>query len=170
MQSFSFLLVLFFTQFTFAQTSSFMILPGKLHKGGDLKATASTFDQSKDQFMVVLNYKILARALVPVNPKYLTGSYTQMLPLSFLDERGFLELEIKKTMNIQDAIIKHLGRVNIIPYKDAHFIGIYPTNGKSKIFLSYHPQIKGLGWQNLSLILNLNVPIFSNYELKGSLN
>jgi hypothetical protein len=169
MLRFGFLIVLFFTQLTFAQTSSFIVLPGKLHKDGTLKATASSFDQTKDQFEVVLNYKIVARSLVPVDPKHLTGSYTQILPLSFLDERGFLELEIKKTMNIKDAIIKHLGRVDIKPYKDAHSIGIYPTNGKSKIFLSFHPLIQGLGWQNLVLILHLNVPFLSNYELKGNL-
>ena len=85
----------------------------------------------------------------------------------FLDERGYLELEQLKSMKIEEATVHYKGRTNYRDFQDAHLIQILPDNKKSEIFLVYHPQAPGLGWDNIKLILHTGVPLLENYTLEG---
>jgi hypothetical protein len=162
----SLLIALFFAVGVMAnEHSDFEILPGKLHKGGSLLAKAQTMNE--DYVHIHLNYEIFKKGLVPVPSEYLKGIYKQKLPAIFLDERGYLELEQLKSMKIEEATVYYKGRTKYRDLHDAHLIQILPDNKKSEIFLVYHPQAPGLGWDNIKVILHTGVPLLENYMLEG---
>ena len=149
-----------------SEPSTFDILPGKLHKGGSLIAEAIP-TQAKETINIKMDYEIIKRGYVPVPSHYLKGVHYQPLDSKFLDESGYLELETLGSMDIGEAKILHLGRIQYNEHSDAHYIHILPHNGKSELFLVYHPTIQGLGWDNLRLILHTDAPILRDYLIEG---
>ena len=145
--------------------SKFEILPGKLHKGGSLVAKAESINEN--YVLINLNYEIFKKGLVPVPSEYLKGVYKQKLPAIFLDERGYLELEQLKSMKIEESTVYYKGRTKYRDFQDAHLIQILPDNKKSEIFLVYHPQAPGLGWDNIKVILHTGILLLENYMLEG---
>ena len=150
------------------ESSTFKILPGKLHKGGSLVATQNQTDHA-DEMVIDMSYQITKKDFVPVPSQYLKGTYQQKLPALFQDERGYLDLERAKSMRIQDANVMHLGRTTLGQFHDAHLIKILPDNKKSEILITYHPSIEGLGWDNLKLTLHTDLPLLNDYRLEGQL-
>lgn len=148
------------------ETTSFDILPGKLHKGGFLKAAPEMIPNS-ETVLIKLNYEITKKGFVPVPSEFLKGSYDQKLPAVFLDERGYLELEKQKSMKIDEASVVYLGRTSYRGMDDAHSIQIIPNNKKSEIFLVYHPTAPGLGWDQVKLVLHTGIPMLEDYVLEG---
>jgi len=162
-----FILALFYMVGAMASDQSkFEILPGKLHKGGNLLATLEN-GSSTEEVIINLKYEIIKKGLVPVSNEYLKGVYKQNLPAMFLDERGYLELEHTKSMKIKDATVWHKGRTKYLDLNDAHLIQILPDNKKSEMTLIYHPQAPGLGWDHVKIILHTGVPLLDNYVLEG---
>ena len=148
------------------ETTSFDILPGKLHKGGFLVA-APEMIANTETVLIKLNYEITKKGFVPVPSEFLKGSYDQKLPAMFLDERGYLELEKQKSMRIDEASVVYLGRTSYRGMNDAHYIKILPNNKKSEIFLVYHPTAPGLGWDQVKLVLHTGIPMLEDYVLEG---
>jgi len=142
-------------------TAHYEILKGKLHRGGS--ATVKVLPDS-DNFVVDLNYKIQKKALVPVPDKHLSGKTTVELPIQYRDERGYLELEEKGTVEIEKARLVYQKRVNVAEYKDAHQILILPSNGKSKTQIIYHPDAPALGWLRVKVIFVSDIPLLNGYE------
>ena len=147
--------------------STFDILPGSLHRGGVL--TALPQSQSGNDVLISMAYEIFKKTLVPVPSSFLRGTYDQKLPASFLSEHGYLELEKVKSLHIDEAVVEHLGRVNVRNLRQAHAIHIIPDNHRSEMFLIYHPGLPGLGWDQLKLILHTEVPLLGDYVIEGSL-
>jgi hypothetical protein len=145
----------------------FDIIPGKYHKGGHLIVNAQS-SNNPDLIVFKINYEIYKKGLILVPNEYLKGIYSQKLPASFLDERGYLELEQKKQIVLDDAKVVYLGRAQYKGFSDAHLIHILPHNKKSEIFLLYHPSNKGLGIDSARVILHTNAPGVWDYELRGT--
>ncbi len=149
-----------------SEMTTFDILPGKLHKGGFLTAEPEMIPNT-DSMIIEMKYEILKKGLVPVPSEFLKGSYEQKLPAIFLDERGYLELEKKGSMKIDEATVKHLGKAEYRGMDDAHYVQIIPDNHKSEIFLVYHPAAPGLGWDKVKLVLHTGLPMLDDYVLEG---
>jgi len=164
-----FLMGLFMTINSMAsETSTFNILPGKLHKGGFLTATPQV-ETNSENILVDFNYEIKKKDLVPVPSQYLKGNYQQKLPAIFLDERGYLELEKSKSMHIDDATVFHMGRTNLNGLNDAHLIRIVTDNKKSEMLLTYHPTTQAQGWDHITLTLHTDLPLLNDYVIEGKL-
>jgi hypothetical protein len=165
-----YLLVLLFTFNSFAIDAAFFdILPGKLHSGGYLRSDLLDINDAQQTMKVKLQYEVIKRPLVPVPNEYLKGEEVQVLPLEFLDERGYLELEIKGTRELVDAWLKHQGRVEIAGLKDIHFVKIIAKNGRSEIDVYFHPTVEELGWVFLRLTLHTEIPLLRHYALEAKL-
>jgi hypothetical protein len=85
-------------------------------------------------------------------------------PPEFRDERGYMELEAKGTMQIEKATLQFIKRVKWMNYKDAYQILITPSNGKSKIEATYHPSVPAAGWGRVIVTFISNVPILNGYQ------
>ena len=145
----------------------YKIQPGKLHQGGTLELFVSSVSVEKNVMDVVIKYDVIKKPLVPVSADLLKKSMTLELPLDFQDERGYLDLEIKKSLDSEKATIHHAGRVDIANYKNAHHIRILNKRGKFECDVYYHPDAPELGWPQVRLLLN--VAILKNYEMKAQL-
>jgi hypothetical protein len=150
-----------------AEKDHFEILPGRLHKGGTMDVRVLSIDPVAKTMVVFFEYKILKRQLAPIPSEFLKGDLTQELPLKYEDERGYLELEIKKSELVSNAILKHLGRVQFDGSQDAHKVSIEPNNGKSVIQLIYHRSLPGLGWNSIKLMLRTSLPGLKEYQVEA---
>lgn len=148
-------------------TLNYNIHPGKLHQGGTLAVVATKIDTAKNLMEVEIKYDVIKKPLVPVSAELLKSSMILELPLDFQDERGYLDLEIKKSMDSEKATIYHAGRVDIGNLKNAHHIRILNKRGKFECDLYYHPSVPELGWPTVRLLLNIS--ILKNYEMLADL-
>ena len=148
--------------------STYEIVPGKLHKGGSLVATPDS-EAVPGTTTISIEYEIIRKNLVPIPNSYLRGTYEQSLPSEFLEEAGYLELETLGALEVDGATLVHQGRIPLRNLSDAHSIQIIPDNGKSEIFLLYHPSLPGLGWDQIKLVLHTNLPILGDYLIEGLL-
>ena len=147
--------------------ANYKITEGKLHKGGT--ATIDVVESSKS-FTLKMSYRLQKKDLVPVPSKHLAGQTTIDLPEQFKDERGYLELEQKKTMNVDGAKLSYLGRTAIDKkLNDAHRILVTLKNGKGKIEVIYHPQLPEAGWYRLSMTFISDIPLLNGYRVVGEL-
>lgn len=143
--------------------ANYKITEGKLHKGG--KATVSVID-NPDSYTLKMTYRLEKKRLVPVPDKHLSGETIIDLPTQFKDERGYLELEEKKEMEVNGAKLTYLGRTQINKeMNDAHRIMVHLKNGRGKIELIYHPQIKEAGWAKLMVTFISNIPLLNGYRI-----
>jgi hypothetical protein len=167
MKALALLVLLSSTLHASIETLSYKILPGKLHTGGTLDASVLSTDEAKDIMEVLLKYDIIKKPFVPAPADLLKSSMTLELPLEFLDERGYLNLEMTKLRDMEKATLHYVGRVDIGKFKNAHHVRILNKKGKFECDVYYHPSMPELGWPEMRLILN--VSILSNYEVKAEL-
>lgn len=111
-----------------------------------------------------MNYEIYKKILVPVPDDFLKGETVLELPPEFRDERGYLELETKGTMEIEKAKLQFIKRVKWKNVKDAYQVMILPKNGKSKIEVTYHPSIPAAGWGRVVVTFISKIPLLNGYQ------
>lgn len=145
------------------------VLPGSLHKGGHLKAQVLSIDETAETMDVELEYEVIKKALVPVPSQYLQGRYVQALPLSFQDERGFIELERTGRLELKKAVVEFIERTTVKGHKDGYKVKITTKNGKSVLELYYHPTLQELGWGKIELLIRTGLPVVGNYTLQAEL-
>jgi len=146
-------------------SQAFTITPGQFHKGGDLSYEITKQDIASDSLDLTISYHVLKKALVPVPSEYLSGNTVQTLPLNYLYESGYLELEKKHEEEFSDSYVTHLGRVNIDGLTDVHHVKITAKNGKSEMEVFYHPSLPALGWSRVILVLHTPIPFLKNYTM-----
>jgi hypothetical protein len=142
--------------------ANYHILKGKLHSGGE--AQVEITENSPERFVAKMNYEIFKKILVPIPDDVLKGENIIALPPEFRDERGYMELETKGTMEIEKAKLQFIKRVKWKKYSDAYQIVILPKNGKSKIEVIYHPTVPAAGWGRVLVTFISNVPILNGYQ------
>ena len=143
--------------------ADYQIMKGKLHSGG--KARVEVVQSSSEAFIVKLNYEIIKKILVPIPSDQLKGESVFELPPEFRDERGYLELETKGVMNLPNATLKFVKRLQWNQLNNAYQILILPKNGRSQIEAIYHPSIPAAGWARISITFINNIPIFNGYQV-----
>jgi len=148
-----------------ADGSNFNILPGKLHTGGTFFATIKSISDAKQTMTINLKYDIDKKRLVPVPKEYLKGEISQAIPLEYIDERGYLNLEVAKTKDFADAKAVYLGRVDVGEYRNSHHVNVIAKNGKSETELYFHPQAPGIGWVKVRMTVYPPLPILKNYTV-----
>lgn len=157
-----------FSQFAFAYTKDqFKILRGTLHTGGSLSVETGAVINSGKDINLMFKYKINKKGLVPVPSEYLQGDYKQVMPVLFLDERGYIELARVKKMKVPEATLIYLGKTNLGANKNAYKVKIAADNKKSEIEIIYHPHLDGMGWGHLKLTIFTGVPLLGNYVIEG---
>lgn len=170
MNSFTTLLLLIsFSAYATIDMLNFKILPGKFHQGGKASASILSTDTQRGVMVVKLEYEVIKKALVPVPNEYLKGGLDQELPLEFSDERGYLNLEAKGTMDLPEATLVHLGRVTVNGNLQGHHVRIKAKNGRSETDVYYHPHIQELGWGKVGLLLHTPIPLLKDYALEAVL-
>lgn len=164
MKASTLLLFFLFTVNVFASVkASYNILEGKLHKGGS--AYTEVIPNSQ-KFAVRMGYEIKKKPLVPVPSEYLKGEEIIDLPLMFQDERGYLELEAKGEIRIENGVIKFVKRTTAGKIKDAYEVLVLPKNGRSKIEIVYHPELPSVGWSKMKVIFISKIPLLDNYQIQ----
>lgn len=156
--------LLFTMQFAFAgPVANYTIEKGKLHTGGT--ARVEVLDSSEDKYITKLNYHIQKKILVPLPEDQLKGESIFEFPPQFRDERGYLELETKGSIELEKVKLQFVKRVNWRGLKNAYQALIIPKNGKSKIEIIYHPSIKAAGWGRVLVTFVSSVPILNGYQI-----
>ena len=148
--------------------ANYHILKGKLHSGG--VARIEITKNSTEQFSTKMNYEIYKKVLVPIPDDVLKGETIIELPPEFRDERGYMELQTKGSMQIEDAKLQFMKRVAWRNHKDAYQILILPKNGKSKIEVTYHPDLPAAGWGRIIITFISKVPLLNGYQAYIELN
>jgi hypothetical protein len=146
-----------------ADVANYNIKRGLLHSGGTARAEVS--DLNSEKFVAKLIYDVHKKLLVPIPGHLLKGETIMEFPPEFRDERGYMELETKGTMELEKVSLKFVRRVKWKDKSDAYEVLILPKNGKSKITAIYHPSIPAAGWAKVSITFINNVPIFNGYEV-----
>lgn len=160
-------LILLLPLISFAQSSAeYRVTPGSLHKKGNVFITVLP-DESV--YRVKMDYKVKKKDLVPVSSSLLRGSKTFDFPNSFKTVAGYIDLEIKKTIEIPKAKINFVKRGDIGELKNAYFVQVLPTNKKSKIDIVYHPSLPSVGWNSVRITFISPFPILDGYELFAEL-
>ncbi len=158
-----FSVLLFATNALASAKASYNILEGKLHKGG---SAYTEILPNSQKFTVRMGYEIKKKALVPVPSEFLKGEEIIDLPLMFQDERGYLELEARGQIKLDDGVIKFVKRTTTGKLKDAYEVLVLPRNGRSKIQIVYHPELPSVGWSDMKVTFISKVPLLDNYQIK----
>ena len=140
----------------------YQVLPGKLHKKGEVRITVLP---DPETYKVEMVYKVQAKNLVPIPSKLLNGQTSMEFPVAFKTEEGYKELERAGSMEIPKAIIKFVKRADFGDLKDAYFLEVFPTNKKSKIHIIYHPSLPEVAWQKVKITFLSDIPVLNGYEL-----
>lgn len=148
--------------------ATYHVLKGKLHSGG--KAQVLITENTSERFVAQMNYEIYKKILVPVPDDALKGETVIELPPAFRDERGYLELETKGSMEIEKAKLQFIKRVKWRNFKDAYQVMILPKNGKSKIEATYHPSVPAAGWGRVVVTFISKVPLLNGYQAEIELD
>lgn len=159
------LLILFFTQIAgAADIAQYLIEKGSLHKGG--VASVEITNDTEEKFTAKMNYEIYKKILVPIPESKLKGQAIFDLPTEFRDETGYLELEAKGTIEIQEVTLEFIRRTTWNNLENAYEFFIIPKDGESKIKVIYHPSIAAAGWANVEVTFISTSPILNGYKLK----
>lgn len=157
--------ILIFSTAAFAKTN-YNITKGKLHRSGWIYVTAVEQD---DLAHMKIKYAVNPKRFIPgFFKKYLKGDHVEKLPLEFMNETAYLELEKTKKLEIKDAHVYHKGRVNYGRYTNAHKVLIKAKNGKSEIIAYYHPLVADAGWVYIDLTIK-KIPVMGTYNLKAKI-
>ena len=103
--------------------------------------------------------------MVPIPDSELKGESVFELPPEFRDERGYLELQTKGAIELEDATLKFVKRLKWNNLNDAYQILLLPKNGKSKVEIVYHPSLPAAGWGKILITFINNIPIFNGYQV-----
>lgn len=139
---------------------------GSLHSGGSLEI--KILEQRQDDFDIEISYKINPRMLVPLAEEYRSGQMVTTLPIEYLDENGYLDLQQSGTYQHNAADILYVGQENLNSLLDSHRVQIAPHNGKWKLDIWYHPSVELPSWPRLRLELT-NVPLIGRYTVNSRL-
>lgn len=150
------------------EVATYFITEGKLHKGG--KASVEILESNPEKYVAKLTYELYKKILVPIPADELKGESVLELPLEFRDERGYMELEIKKTMELEKATLKFIKRLKWEELDSAYQIQILPKNGKSKIDVIYHPTVRAAGWAKILITFISSAPVLNGYQVEILLN
>ena len=154
---------------TFAgELATYYIHKGKLHSGG--KASVEIIEESDVNFSVKMDYEIFKKILVPIPDNALKGDTIVYLPPQFSNEAGYMELEMKKVMEIDKATLKFIRKTKWKNLADAYQILILPKNGKSKIEVTYHPSVAAAGWAKIAITFISPLPILNGYQALIEIN
>lgn len=146
--------------------TNYNITRGKLHRSGWINVQAIEKDNLTQ---MKIKYAVNPKRFIPgFFKKYLKGDHVEKLPLEFLNETAYLDLEKSKFLEIKDAYVYHKGRVNYGRYTHAHKILIKAKNGKSEIIAYYHPLVGDAGWVYINLTIK-KIPIMGTYNLKAEI-
>ena len=136
--------------------------PGALHTGGSAQVQNLEHDS---KFIVHLIYQLKKKFYVPVDDEKLKGEIDYELPIEFKTERGYLELEALKTIELEKAQLKFIKRLDFGKYKNAYQFQIIPKNEKSLIEVIYHPAIPGVGWGKIDILIMINKLGIDHYQI-----
>ncbi len=148
--------------------ADYLISEGRLHKGGT--AIIEVIENSDENFTVKMSYQLLRKILVPIPNSVLKGETSIVLPSEFSDERGYLELETRGSMDIKDARIQFLNKVDFRGLKGAYRILVLPKNGKAKIEIIYHSSLPATGWGKILITFTSAIPVLNGYKIQTELN
>lgn len=148
--------------------ATYHVLKGKLHSGGNAQVLIT--ENTSERFVAKMNYEIHKKILVPVPDDVLKGETVIELPPEFRDERGYLELETKGTIEIEDARLQFIKRIKWRNFKDAYQVMIFPKNGKSKIEATYHPSVPAAGWGRVVVTFISKIPLLNGYQAEIELD
>lgn len=143
--------------------AKYQIEKGKLHTGG--VAQVEIIENNEEKFVARLAYHIYKKILAPIPNDKLKGETTYELPPEFRDERGYLELATKGTIELEKAHLKFIRRLKWRELNDAYQFQILPKNGRSKIDAIYHPSLPAAGWGRILVTFMSNVPILNGYQI-----
>lgn len=161
------LLFLFLLPITFAANSAdYQVQPGKLHRKGKVIVNILP---DPEKYRVKMDFNVKKKEYVPVPGKLLRGSTIMEFPKEFRTEKGYKDLEKKKTMAIHKANLRFVKRADVGALKQAYFFEVLPTNKKSKIDIIYHPQLPSVGWLEVDITFLSNIPVLDGYELEAKL-
>lgn len=155
-----------FTFDAIGSSAVYRVMPGSLHRKGKVIVTVLP---DTDKFKVNMEYDVTKKELVPVPAKLLKGTKVMEFPNEFRTEKGYQELEKKKTMEIPKAVLKFVKKADAGPLKGAYFIEVHPTNKKSKIDIVYHPSIPSVGWNSVKITFISPFPVLDGYILEAEL-
>lgn len=167
MKAFLFLAIITSSVFAGIETLKYKVTPGEYHSGGTLEAVVGKIDPLHQTMEVQIKYDITKKPYIPAPGSMLKNIFMFELPLDFQDERGYLNLEQGKIIETDKVTAKHVGRVTLGKFTNAHHVKITGKNGKYVCDVYYHPSIPELGWSKLGLWLNL--ALLSNYQLNADL-
>ncbi|PIP96252.1 MAG: hypothetical protein COW00_15830 [Bdellovibrio sp. CG12_big_fil_rev_8_21_14_0_65_39_13] len=132
------------------------VLSGKYHTGGTI--TVSDVKQSAtEEVKLLVNYHIITRFFLPNK----TGSLDVIVPSRYLEEQGYRDLQVAKSLNFRDARFTFLNRVNVAGYYDAYRVRIDPKSRKWTAVIIYHPDIPGVGWYSSEITILSNNYVLS---------
>ena len=169
MYQFIFCILFSFTAFAYTTPVHFKVIPGKFHAGGKAVAQIKSTNDAKRTMVVKLDYEVVKRWGVPVPSEYLKGTDNRELPLDFIDERGYLNLEAKGPMDMEEAVVYHKGRVTVGKFSNGHHVKIVAKNGRSETEVFYHPNLPELGWGKVKLTVHTPIPFLKSYILEAVL-
>lgn len=167
MKLFTLLFVALFSFNSFAtldtETVSHSVTEGKYHNGGSLNF--KTYDINEESFTAQIKYNLNPKWFVSfLKKKYLNGETVEVLPIDFITEEGYLDLEKSKEREFRGARLVHVGRKDIGDFKDCHVVEIFPASGKWKGKVYYHPSINSVGWAKFEITL-LSIKVISPYTM-----
>lgn len=139
---------------------------GSLHSGGSL--TLKILERRETEFDIEISYEIKPRLFVPVSREYRSGKMVTTLPIQYLDENGYLDLQREGSFAQQEASISYVSQEDFGEYYDSHHVRILPDNSKWKLDIWYHPSVAAPSWPRLSLELS-NIPLIGRYTVYSSL-
>jgi hypothetical protein len=151
-----------------SDVANYNIQKGSLHTGG--AASLIIAENSADKYTVKLNYEIYKKILVPIPNNQLRGESFVELPPEFRDERGYMELETKGSIELKTLTLKFIRRIKWPGHSDAYQILVIPKNGKSQIEAIYHPLIPIAGWAKIIVTLINKAPVLNGYQLIIDIN
>lgn len=147
-------------------SAEYRVSSGSLHRSGKVQVTVLP---EIETFKVKMEYQVRKKDLVPVPSSLLRGEKVFEFPAEFRTEVGYKELEKKGEMDIPKARLKFVKREDLGEMKGAYFIEVHPTNKKSRIDITYHPQLPSVGWNSIKITFISPFPILDGYQLKAEL-
>jgi hypothetical protein len=149
-----------------SETIGHTILSGSLHSSGTLSIGVA--DKGNGQVLATIRYNVKPRMFVPVSASLMSGSVEQLLPANFVIEDGYLDMEKRGSIRHDGAVITHLGRANFRSYYDCHKVRISPRSGKWEAVVLYHPDVKGVGWVKIDMVMK-KISLIGSYAVSSEL-
>lgn len=136
-------------------------VPDKIIKSGAMVITSEQI--STTEFKLKLKYKLKAKIFI--FKKTIEGEQIELLPIKFLYNYGYLELEETGSMIYKNIELTHVKRINLENYEDCHEVHLRPlTNKKWEGNIVYCPGVQSIGFAKTNLTYN-KVPFIGQHTL-----